>query len=144
MVRGHRALAAVFLIVAGAAVAAATWASGAHGWAIGVLAAYAVLATLAFLWAGGSGDIAAILRVSGDERQRGLDRDATAITGVVMSLAAIVGGIVQIARTGSPGVYGLFCVIGGVAYAASLFELRRRQVTRRPGRASPAGRSDGA
>lgn len=71
--------------------------------------------------------MAAILRVGGDERQRGLDRDATAITGVVMSVAAIVGGIVQIARTGDPGVYGLFCVIGGVTYAVSLFELRRRR-----------------
>jgi hypothetical protein len=127
MVKGHRGVAAGVLVVGGAGVAAATWVSGSLGWAIGALAIYAVLAALAFVWAGGSGDVAAILRVGGDERQRGLDRDATAITGVVMSLAAIVGGIVQIARTGDPGVYGLFCVIGGVTYSVSLFELRRRR-----------------
>jgi hypothetical protein len=127
MVRGRRGVAAGILIVGGAAVAAATWISGNHAWAIGALAIYAVLAALAFVWASGSGDVAAILRVGGDERQRGLDRDATAITGIVMSLAAIVGGTVQIARTGDPGVYGLFCVIGGVAYSVSLFELRRRR-----------------
>jgi hypothetical protein len=127
MVRGHRGVAAGALIVGGFGVAAAIWVSGAGDWAIGALAIYAVLAALAFVWAGGSGDVAAILRVGGDERQRGLDRDATSITGVVMSVAAIVGGIVQIARTGDPGVYGLFCVIGGVTYAVSLFELRRRR-----------------
>jgi hypothetical protein len=127
MVRGHRGIAAGILVLGGAGVAAATWVSGNHGWAVGALAIYAVLATFAFVWAGGSSDVAAILRVGGDERQRGLDRDATAITGLVMSLAAIVGGIVQIARTGNPGVYGLFCVIGGLAYSVSLFQLRRRR-----------------
>jgi hypothetical protein len=127
IVKGHRGVAAGILIVGGVGVAAATWVSGSLGWAIGALAIYVVLAALAFVWAGGSGDVAAILRVGGDERQRGLDRDATAITGVVMSLAAIVGGIVQIARTGNPGVYGLFCVIGAVTYSVSLFQLRRRR-----------------
>jgi hypothetical protein len=127
MVRGHRGIAAGILVLGGAGVAAATWASDSHGSAVGALAIYAVLATFAFVWAGGTGDVAAILRVGGDERQRGLDRDATAITGLVMSLAAIVGGIVQIARTGDPGVYGLFCVIGVLAYSVSLFQLRRRR-----------------
>jgi hypothetical protein len=126
-VRGHRAAAAVVLVAGGAAVAAATWVGGDHGWAIAALIIYAVLATIAFVWAGRSGDVAAILRVGGDERQRGLDRDATAITGLVVTFVAVVGAIIEIGRSGNPGVYGLFCVVSGVAYAVSLFELRRRR-----------------
>jgi len=119
--------AAGLLLIGGGAVAAAAWVGGDPGWAIAALAIYAVLAGVAFVWAGGSGDVAAIIRVGGDERQRGLDRDATAIMGLAMSVVAVVGGIVQIARTGDPGVYGLFCVVSGVTYAVSLFALRRRR-----------------
>jgi hypothetical protein len=100
---------------------------GDHGWAIAALIIYAVVAGVAFLWAGRSGDMAAILRAGGDERQRGLDRDATAITGLAMTLVAIVGAIIEIGRTGDPGVYGLFCVVAGLVYAISLFALHRRR-----------------
>lgn len=127
MVKGHRAGAAAVLFVGGVGVAAATRVSGDHGWAIAAIAIYAVLASLAYIWAGGSGDVAAIMRVGGDERQRSLDRDATAITGIVMTLVAIIGAVIELGRTGNPGVYGLFCVIGGIVYAVSLFELRRRR-----------------
>jgi len=66
----------------------------------------------------------AILRASGDERQRGLDGDATAITGLVMSGVAVFGAIVEIGRTGNPGVWG---TMGrrGVRYTISLAVLRR-------------------
>ena len=67
------------------------------------------------------------MRVGGDERQRGLDRDATAITGVVMSLAAIIGAVVETARNLDPGAYGVMCVVGGVTYCVSLVALRRRR-----------------
>src|SRR5215467_13576170 len=93
---GRRGATAAVLILGGAAVAAATWIGGDHGWAIAALAIYAVLAVAAFVWAGRSGDVAAILRAGGDERQRGLDRDATAITGLAMTLVAVVGAIIQI------------------------------------------------
>jgi hypothetical protein len=125
-VSGRRGAAAGVLIVGGGVVAAATWVGGDHGWAIAALAIYAVLAAIAFV-AGRSGDVAAILRVGGDERQRGLDRDAVALSGVAMTAVALVGGIIELGRTGNPGVYGLFCVVAGVAYAVSLFELRRRR-----------------
>jgi hypothetical protein len=126
-IRGHRAAAAAVLIVGGAGVAAATWVGGDHGWAIAAVVIYAILAAIAFAWAGRSGDVAAILRVGGDERQQGLDRDATALTGLAMTVVAIVGAIVELGRTGNPGVYGLFCVVSGAVYAVSLFELRRRR-----------------
>ena len=126
-IRRHRAAAAVVLIAGGAAVAAATWVGGDHGWAIAAMVIYASLAAIAFVWAGRSGDVAAILRSGGDERQRGLDRDATAITGLAVTIVAVVGAIVELGRTGNPGVYGLFCAVSGVVYAVSLFELRRRR-----------------
>jgi hypothetical protein len=125
--RVHRTAAAGLLIVGGAGVAAATWVSGNHGWAIGAIAMYAVLAVGAFIWAGRATDIGAILRADGDERQRGLDRDATAIAGIAMSFVAVIGAIIEIGRTGNPGVYGLFCSVGGLVYAGSLIGLRRRR-----------------
>lgn len=90
---GHRGAAAAVLVVGGGAVAAASWIGGDHALAIGLVAFYVVAATAAFLWAGGQGDVAAIMRAGGDERQRGLDRDATAITGLVMSAVAVAGAV---------------------------------------------------
>ncbi|MBV8159394.1 MAG: hypothetical protein JO265_00570 [Acidimicrobiia bacterium] len=128
MAKGHRGAAAGVLITGGVAVAAATWVGGNHAWAIGAVAIYLALAAAAFAWTGRSGDMAAILRAGGDERQRGLDRDANAIVGIAMTVVAIVGAIVEIGRSGgNPGVYGLFCVVAGVVYTASLIELHRRR-----------------
>ena len=127
IVAARRSTAALILVIGGGAVAAAIWVSGSRAWALVALGIYLVLAAIAFVWAGRTGDIAAILRVGGDERQRGLDRDATAIAGFVMTLVAIVGAVVEIGRTGDPGVYGLFCAVGGTVYAVSLIELRRRR-----------------
>jgi hypothetical protein len=124
---GHRRLATAIFVLAGGGVAAATWISGAHGWAIGIAAAYLVLAAITFVWSGRSGDIAAVLRAGGDERQRSLDRDALALSAHATTVVAVVGAIVQIARTGDPGVFGLFCVVSGVTYAGSLFGLRLRR-----------------
>jgi hypothetical protein len=47
--------------------------------------------------------------------------------GSVMSAVAVVGAIIEIGRTGNPGVYRLFCVVAGVVYAVALFLLRRRR-----------------
>jgi hypothetical protein len=124
---GRRWASALVLLVGGAGVAVATWISGEHGFALFVVAFYVVFATAAYLWAGGSGDTAAIIRVGGDERQRGIDRDATAITGLVVIVFSIAGAIVQQARTGNPGAFGLICVTAGLTYAVSLFVVRRRR-----------------
>jgi hypothetical protein len=115
------------LLIGGGAVAAATWVSGNVGWAIAALAIYAVMATIVFVWAGRSGDVAALLRVRGDERQRSLDRDAWGITGLAMTLVAVVGAIIEIGRTGNPGAYGVFCAVSGIVYGVSLFVFRRRR-----------------
>ena len=124
---GHRRLATAILLVAGGGVAAATWISGDHGWAIGIAAAYLVLAGVTYVWSGRSGDIAATLRAGGDERQRGLDRDALALSAQATTVVAVVGAIVEIARTGDPGVYGLLCAVSGLTYAGGLLAFRLRR-----------------
>ncbi len=123
----RRSAGAVVLAVGGCGVAIATWVSGEHGLAIGLLAIYAVAAVIAYVWSGAKGDVAAIMRIGGDERQRGMDRDATAITGLVVVIAAIIGAIIQTARSADPGAYGVICAVGGISYAVSLFALRRRR-----------------
>jgi hypothetical protein len=44
-----------------------------------------------------------------------------------MSIAAVLGAVISIGRTGNPGVYGEFCVIGAITYTISLFVLQRRR-----------------
>jgi hypothetical protein len=124
---GHRTASTAVLVLGGGALAAATWAGGDHMLSIGLIAFYVIAAGLAYLWAGRDSDVGAILRVGGDERQRRLDRDATAVSGLAMGLAAVVGATISAARNnGDIGGYGLICFVGGAAYVLSLFILQRR------------------
>ena len=124
---GHRGVTAAVLLVGGGAVAAATWASGDHGLAVGLVVFYVIAAGVAYLWSGGKGDVAAIMRVGGDERQKSIDRDATAITGMAMSLAALIGAVVETAGDGDPGAFGIMCLVGGASYVVALIALRHRR-----------------
>jgi hypothetical protein len=127
---GHRGATAAVLLVGGGGLAAATWLGGEHGLALGLVAFYAVAAVVAFVWSGRDGDVAAIMRVGGDERQRRLDLDATAYAGLAMAVAAIIGAIVSAARNhGDIGQYGVICVVGGVSYVVSLAVLKSRGST---------------
>ena len=124
---GRRGATAAILVVGGGALAAATWIGGDHVLAMILVAFYALAAGVAFLWAGRDTDVGAIMRVSGDERQRRLDRDATALAGLAMGLSAIIGAIVSAARNhGDIGGYGVICFVGGLTYGVSLFVLKRR------------------
>ncbi len=124
---GHRTAAAAILAVGGGALAVATWISGAPVIALGLVVFYAVAGGVAYLWAGRDSDIGAIMRAGGDERQRRLDRDATALSGLAMALTAIIGAIVSTARNGGdPGGYGVICVVGGLTNELSLYVLKRK------------------
>jgi hypothetical protein len=124
---GRRGATTAVLVVAGGALSVATWLGGEHGLAVGLLVFYAVCSVLAYLWSGRDGDVAAILRSGGDERQRRLDKDATHIAGLAMITLAIVGSIASAALDqGNIGVYGLFAAVGGLSYIVALGLLRRR------------------
>jgi hypothetical protein len=124
---GHRTASSAILVLGGGALAVATWAGGDRGLSIALIVFYAIAAGLAYLWAGRDSDVGAILRVGGDERQRRLDRDATAMAGLAMGLTAVVGATVSAARhSGDIGGYGLICMVGGIAYVVSLLMLQRR------------------
>jgi len=126
-VTGHRGASVAVLVVGGGGLAAATWVGGDHGLAIGLIAFYAVAAGAAYIWSGRESDVGAIIRAGGDERQRRLDREATALAGLAMIAVAFIGAIVSAARNhGDIGAYGVICSVGGVTYALSLLVLKRR------------------
>jgi len=122
---GYRGAVAAVLAIGGIAVAIAAWASGEHGLAIGLLITYGVAAVIAVVWSAGSGDVAAIIRAGGDERQQSIGLHAIAITGMVMVIASLIGVVVATARTGDSGGYGVMSAVGGISYAISLTYLHR-------------------
>ncbi len=124
---GRRWASAAVLGVGGAVVALAAWIGGDHGLALGLLIFYVLAAVAVYVWSGRDGDVAAIMRAGGDERQRRLDRDAIAVAGVAMAAVAVVGVLVAAATNeGDAGGYGVVCVVGAATYVVSLFVLRRR------------------
>ncbi len=126
--RGLRNAVPGVLVVAGGGLAVATWLGGDPGLAVGLAVFYAVAAVVAYVWAGRDSDTAAIMRGSGDERQRSIERDALACTGLVLIVVTIVGAIVSAAvNEGNLGAYGLLAVVGGTSYAISLAFFQRRQ-----------------
>jgi hypothetical protein len=125
--QGHRAASMAVLLVGGGAVAIAAWVGGHPGVAVAVIGAYVVLAIVAFVWSGGHGDVAAILRSGGDERQRAMDLRAAAGAAYCTALFALGGAVVSIARTGGdPGAYGVVCLVFGISYGVALAVLRSR------------------
>lgn len=127
VVTRHRGRTAMVLAVGGGALAVATWIGGEHGLAVGLVVFYAVATLIAYLWSGRDTDVAAIMRDGGDERQRRLDHDATALAGLAMGITAFVGAVISAAvNEGDIGPFGLICAVGGATYAISLLVLRRR------------------
>ena len=115
------------LIGFGALMSIAAWIGGQRGLAV-ALAVFYVLCTIGSeLWAArGRGDVAAILRTSGDERQRSLDLRATAIAGIVTIVFCLGGALADLARGGSGNPWVLICGVAGASYAIALEVLRRR------------------
>ncbi len=99
-VTGHRGATAAVLAIAGGALSVATWVGGAHGLALALVVLYSVCAIIAYAWSGRETDTGAILRAGGDERQRRIDIEATAIAGLAMIVVAIIGAIVSAALDG--------------------------------------------
>jgi peptidoglycan/LPS O-acetylase OafA/YrhL len=117
---------ATVLLVAGAALAVATLLAGSAAWAAGV-GTFTVAAAAFVLLAGSRDtDLAAAVRGGGDERQRGTDRDAVALAGLLMIVAALVGAIISaFLHQGNPGPLGVLCAVGAVGYIAGRAIFRR-------------------
>jgi len=124
--REHRFAASAVLAVGGAALALATWRSGDGGFAVALAVFYAIAAIVAWFWAGGSGDVAALLRAGGDERQQSIDLRATAYAGSAATAFSLAAAVVQAARGGDAFPYTFICAVGGAAYILAVALLRGR------------------
>ena len=127
LARPKRATTALVLLVLGGALTAAIWISGDHGFAVAIGLFYAVCIVVVYIASGGSGDVAAIMRTDGDERQRSIDREATLMAGMAMGATAILGTIIQSARGEDPGGFVIIAAVGGFAYMIAIAVLRRRR-----------------
>ncbi|MCM3886640.1 hypothetical protein [Frankia sp. R82] len=114
------------LIVGGGAITLGAWLGGDHDLALVLAVFYVVTAVVAFVVAGGRGDVAALLRVAGDERQRSLDLRATAGSALAMATFCLGGMVVDLARGGSGSPWALVCAVGGVSYVLALAVVRAR------------------
>lgn len=113
------------LAVLGAAVTLATWVGGEPYLALVLGGFYLLCCGASYLWSRGSGDIAAIIRLSGDERQRLLDTRATAVAGLATLGFCLGGTVIDLARGGTGNPWALICGVGGLAYVAALAIFRR-------------------
>jgi hypothetical protein len=87
---------------------------------------YVISCLVSYLWSRGSGDFAAIIGLSGDERQKMMDTRATAIVGLATLGFCLAGAIVDLARGGSGKPWAAICAVGGISYVVALAVLRRR------------------
>ncbi len=118
---------AATFVVLGAALSTAVWIEGNHDFALIMGVCYLVVAGIAFIASGGSGDIAAIMRVEGDERQRGIDHEATRFAAYAMAGLALVGTVVQTASGHDPSGFAMVLTAGGASYSVALGILGHRR-----------------
>ncbi len=114
------------LAVLGGAITVASWVGGEQSLAIMLGIFYVICCVGAYLWSRGHGDVAAIMALSGDERQRLIDVRATAIAGIATLAFCIAGAVVDLARGGTGNPWALICAVGGASYALAVAVLIRR------------------
>jgi hypothetical protein len=116
-----------FLLVPGAALAVAAWIGGEPYLAVLLFPFFLLCSVVMYLWSGRGGDVAALLRVQGDERQKLIDLRATAVAAGAVLVFCLGGMVVALARGGTGNPWALICAVGGVSYAVALAVIRRRQ-----------------
>ncbi|WP_255347008.1 aldehyde dehydrogenase family protein [Frankia sp. QA3] len=72
------------LIIGGGAITLGAWLGGDRPLALAMAVFYLVIGVVTFVVSGGRSDVAALMRVAGDERQRSLDLRATALSALAM------------------------------------------------------------
>jgi hypothetical protein len=89
---------------------------------LGIMTAFGAL----ILFGGRSETIRGLRGDGRDERFRKIDIHATALSGLAMGIAVIVGALVELARGHGPGVYGWLALIGGITYLVAIVIFRIR------------------
>jgi len=84
------------------------------------------LAAAVFLFGGRSETIRGLRGDGRDERFRQMDIHATALAGLAVILAVIVGFIVELAHGHNGNPYSWLGALGGVAYLAAIVAMRLR------------------
>jgi hypothetical protein len=115
----------LFSVALGVVILAAQWIGGDPQSGLGSLAIMAAFGAVILL--GGRSETIRGLRGDGrDERFRQLDLAATAIAGLTVITAVIVGFLVELARGHDGSPYAQLGAIGGVAYLLAVVVLRIR------------------
>jgi hypothetical protein len=103
----------------------AAWSGDQKGvaiWSLGLMLAFALLVLL-----GGRSETIRGLRGDGrDERFRKIDVEATAVSGIAIITATIIGFVVELARGHSGNPYAWLGAIAGLAYLIAVAVLRAR------------------
>jgi hypothetical protein len=115
-----------FLFLPGTATAVAAWIGGAPWLALCLLSFYLVGSLIMYLWSGRGGDVAAIMRVQGDERQKMIDSQATVVAAGAVLTFCLAGMMVDLAGGGTGNPWALICAVGGASYAVALAVIRLR------------------
>ena len=115
----------LFAVALGFVVFGAQWVGGdpVSGLeSLGIMTAFGAL----ILFGGRSETIRGLRGDGRDERFRKIDIHATALSGLAMGIAVIVGALVELARGHGPGVYGWLALIGGATYLVAIVVFRIR------------------
>jgi hypothetical protein len=115
----------LFCLGLGAVVLAASWLGGQLAAGLYGLAVMEAFGLVLFLLSVRSGTLRGLTTGRG-ERFAQIDLRATAVTGLVLLIAVIVGWLVEVARGHSGSPYDWLAALGGVAYvvAVALFRWR--------------------
>ena len=115
----------LFAVALGLVLLAAQWVGGNPGegaFSLGIMSAFG-----AFILLGGRSETVRGLRGDGrDERFKQMDVVATAIAGIVVITAIIVGFVVEMARGHDGNPYTWLGAVAGIAYLIAIVALRIR------------------
>jgi hypothetical protein len=115
----------LFAVALGLVMFAAQWIGGDAASGLVSLAIMTAFGALVLL--GGRSETIRGLRGDGrDERFRRIDVDATAISGIAVITAIIIGFVVEVARGHSGSPYSWLGAVAGIAYLLAVVVLRLR------------------
>lgn len=112
-------------VLAGVVYLVAAWHSGHRALGFGLLAIMVAFGAAIVLASRRSETVRGLLDRR-DERFTSIDLRATAVSGLVLSLAVLAGGVTELARGHSGSPYTWLAAVGGLAYVAAVVVQRLR------------------